>query len=77
MNDMAKYDLAVAEVEKDLVEIEKECSTKIDRSRDVLTQLRELLVAGKQMRRRSPGQHEVDHVIERVIQAHRFCQSFL
>lgn len=43
VNDMAKYDLAVAEVEKDLVEIEKECRTKIDRSRDVLTQLRELL----------------------------------
>ena len=43
VNDMAKYGLAPSDVEKDIIEIERKCHTRINRKGDVLTQLRELL----------------------------------
>ena len=43
VNDLAKYDLDPAVFEKDLVKIEKDCHTRINRKGDVLTQLRALL----------------------------------
>lgn len=42
-NDLAKYDMPIASIEKDLCLIEGKCGAKIDRRGDVLTQLRSLL----------------------------------